>query len=131
MKNRDGDPILVNTSTTSVPQDATNHANAVSNGHSSKSHPQITPNSSRLLKSSANDESIINIDQYQNGVNGSTAEKPQSSYGGKEDDLTSFYRNMEHTTRKFDARLQVKVKRMISDIIYDAEEQWINNGQAK
>lgn len=69
---------------------------------------------------------------YQNGVSGSTAEKamPQwTPYGGDVDDLTSFFKSMEQTTRKFNARLQVKVKRMISDIIYDAEEQWLNNTQ--
>lgn len=41
------------------------------------------------------------------------------------DDLTSFFKNMEQTARKFNGLLQVKIKRMISDIIYDAEEQWL------
>lgn len=42
-----------------------------------------------------------------------------------EDELTTFFKNMEQTTRKFGPQLQVKVKRMISDIIYDAEDTWL------
>lgn len=50
--------------------------------------------------------------------------------GSETDDLTSFFKNMEQTARKFNPRLQVKIKRMISDIIYDAEEQWLTSNQA-
>lgn len=45
------------------------------------------------------------------------------------DDLTVFFKNMEQTTRKFDGLTQVKIKRMISDIIYDAEENWLKTNE--
>lgn len=78
-----------------------------------------------------------NNESHQNCVNGSAVNEndekistpqrtmPQAN-GGETDDLTSFFHNMEHISRKFNARLQIKIKRMISDIIYDAEEQWLN-----
>lgn len=49
-----------------------------------------------------------------------------SGFFAESDDLTVFFKNMEQTARKFDGLLRVKIKRMISDIIYDAEEQWLN-----
>lgn len=99
------------------------------------------------VKQNKCDERIQTAEQYQNveqngQINGQSngqmtvvndyLEKPAgwtpqpTIYGNDENDLTSFFKNMEHTARKFNARLQLKVKRMISDIIYDAEEQWIN-----
>lgn len=76
-----------------------------------------------------------NVDAYQNGhpqQNVQAAEKSTPSHvahslgAENSDDLTLFFRSMEQTARKFSARLQVKVKRMISDIIYDAEDQWLS-----
>lgn len=50
----------------------------------------------------------------------------ESGLCAESDDLTVFFKNMEQTARKFDGLTQVKIKRMISDIIYDAEENWLN-----
>lgn len=134
-KYRDSDShILVNTSTTSEPtahsmganNGVSNGAsNGISNGH--LNNGQNSPKVPRPTTNGENNNTNNNGEQHQNGVNGSTTEKamPQP-YADEIDDLTSFYKSMEKTTRKFNARLQVKVKRMISDIIYDAEEQWLN-----
>ncbi|XP_031620973.1 uncharacterized protein LOC116339308 [Contarinia nasturtii] len=101
--------ILMNTSTTSV-----------------------MPDLPVAFKQSKNDDKKTSGEQY-----GQSAEMPMSpwaqpSYTNNNDvdDLNTFFRNMEQTARKFNARLQVKVKRMISDIIYDAEEQWINTNSS-
>lgn len=110
-------------------QAATN--NGVSNGHQ-MNNIQNNPKNSQIPNTTVNGESNNNnIDQHQNGVNGSTTKKPTAqwtpqSHGTEIDDLSSFFNSMEKTTRKFNAHLKIKVKRMISDIIYDAEEQWLN-----
>ncbi|XP_055317666.1 uncharacterized protein LOC129576488 [Sitodiplosis mosellana] len=131
--NEDSDSaILVNTSTTSVQPESTANlsaaSNGVSNGHYNAVH---SPKLLQFAKPAVISENSNNGESKPNVVNGSATEKlmaqwtPQSN-GGEVDDLTSFFQSMEHTARKFNARLKVKVKRMISDIIYDAEEQWLN-----
>lgn len=126
---------MVNTATTSVPQDSSGllavAGNGISDGHYDIHSPKFLHFANSTMVATGCDE------QLQNGANGAAVngsdEKrstPQRSVpkanGGETDDLTSFFQSMEHTARKFNARLQIKVKRMISDIIYDAEEQWLN-----
>lgn len=43
------------------------------------------------------------------------------------DDLVSFFKSMEKTTRKLTPDLRLKVKRMVSDIVFDAEERWLRD----
>lgn len=81
------------------------------------SNLQLTPKYQPSAKPTSSDS--CNVDPDQNGPynqNGQFAEA---------DDLTTFFKNMEQTARKFNGLLQVKIKRMVSDIIYDAEEQWL------
>lgn len=41
----------------------------------------------------------------------------------KDDELTTFFRSMEQTARKLPKHLQLKVKRGVSDVLYNAEEE--------
>lgn len=45
----------------------------------------------------------------------------------KKDGLDSFFASMEKITRKLTPNLQLKVKRMVSDIVFDAEERWLRD----
>lgn len=45
----------------------------------------------------------------------------------EKDGLDSFFTSMEKTTRKLTPELQLKVKRMVSDIVFDAEERWLRD----
>lgn len=85
------------------------------------------PKTSIILSTSANQQytpkgkprpMLANLDSF--------SSCSDSGFYAESDDLTVFFKNMEQTARKFDGLLQVKIKRMISDIIYDAEEQWLN-----
>lgn len=93
---------------------------------------QSTPNNGQYGPNGNRCDDNHNVESYSTKQNGHGTEKSMSyasqQFGAEPaDDLTSFFKNMEQTTRKFSARLQVKVKRMISDIIYDAEDQWLNS----
>lgn len=45
----------------------------------------------------------------------------------EKDGLNSFFACMERTTRKLTPDLQLKVKRMVSDIVFDEEERWLRD----
>lgn len=58
----------------------------------------------------------------------SEEEKEEDEEDDDENDgLDSFFASMEKTTRKLTPDLQLKVKRMVSDIVFDAEERWLRD----
>lgn len=87
------------------------------------SEPILVPETKNKNESSdsdddgCDDETVVKVDKHCQTVSDA------------DNDLMCFFKNMEQTTRKFPPLLIIKVKRMISDIVYDAEEGWLAETQ--
>lgn len=119
-------PVGLNQYAQQIPLVQTNTTDLNGNG--------IHPNAPTMKKKEINHTATKsdNIDGDNVGADQNTPKIVLSTQNGlhaEPDDLTSFFKSMEQTCRKFNGFLQLKVKRMISDIIYDAEESWLNNIQ--